>query len=71
MRIKSCLRSGRWKNPCPLRIGREKRMTSEREERIINRLNELATLLNADFTKYETKNSRGEETTKYVITIAK
>lgn len=46
-------------------------MTSEREERIINRLNELATLLNADFTKYETKNSRGEETTKYVITIAK
>lgn len=45
-------------------------MTNEREERIINRLKELATLLNADFTKYETKNSRGEETTKYVITIA-
>ena len=71
MRIRSCLRSGRWRNPCPLRIEKVKRMTSEREERIITRLNELATLLNADFTKYETKNSRGEETTKYVITITK
>ena len=42
---------------------------SERKDRIITRLQELSTLLGGNFTKWYTKNSVGEETTKYVITI--
>ena len=42
---------------------------TERQDRIITRLKELTTLLGGHFDKWYTKNSVGEETTKYVITI--
>ena len=44
---------------------------TEREERIVTRLEELSTLLGGDLTKWYTKNSVGEETTKFVISIPK
>lgn len=44
---------------------------TEREERIVTRLGELSTLLGGEMTKWYTKNSVGEETTKFVISIPK
>ena len=55
------------KNHLRSRIGGNQ--MTEREERIVTRLNELSTLLGGEMTKWYTKNSVGEETTKYVITI--